>query len=198
MKIVLLRHGKPDIPHSGRLRPCEMRKWIESYNCAALDRSLVPSREAVKEAQRCSAVVCSDLPRSVESAKILGVSAVHWSDPNFREADLPCSNWRLPALPPKIWAELFRAVWFMGYPAGGESLKAARSRAVVCAQLLMAIAEEHSSVLFVGHGFINRFIAGELLTNNWQGPAKPGRGYWSYSVYKFDENIAQTPKTPGH
>ncbi len=108
MKIVLLRHGKPDVPSIGRLQPCEMHKWTQSYNESLLDMNSMPSHEAVKEAKRCNAVICSDLPRSIESAKIFGVNGVYMSDPVFREVGLPYDNWRLLALPPKVWAVLFR------------------------------------------------------------------------------------------
>jgi hypothetical protein len=49
---------------------------------------------------------------------------------------------------------------------------------------LTELAAEHSHVLLVGHGFINHFIARELLKSGWTGPGRPGPEYWSYGVYE--------------
>lgn len=48
MRIVLLRHGKPDVPELGRLRASELRHWIKLYNSAGLKRSQRPSEKAVE------------------------------------------------------------------------------------------------------------------------------------------------------
>ncbi|MBL3601106.1 MAG: histidine phosphatase family protein [gamma proteobacterium endosymbiont of Lamellibrachia anaximandri] len=184
MRIVLLRHGKPDVPELGRMRVSELCHWIKAYNSAGLKRSQRPSEKAVEIAAGCNVVVCSDLPRSAESAEILGVEVVDFKASIFREMELPSANWPSPRLPPEIWAVFFRVLWFLGYSSKGESLREARMRALSGANRLEAIAEKHGSVILIGHGLLNRSIAKALLKNGWAGPLDPGKNYWEFGVYE--------------
>jgi broad specificity phosphatase PhoE len=185
MRIVLLRHGKPDVPKLGKLRASEIYQWIESYNSAGLNIEHRPSREAIEIANNCNTIVCSDLPRSIESARALGVREVNHIESMFREMGLPYASFPSPKLSPNIWAALFRVLWFFGYSSNGESLREAKLRASNGASMLKEIAANTGSVLLVGHGFVNRFIAKELLSNGWQGPASPGKKYWEFGIYEY-------------
>ena len=182
MEIVILRHGKPDFDLPVKVKAKELEALASSYDaCGICD---TPPVEAWEKAQHCNVVVCSDLPRSTSSAKVLGVTPILVSDPLFREAALPHTGWGLVSLPPKLWAIFFRLIWFAGFSGNGESVAFAKYRAKEAARRLVKYATEHKSVLFVGHGFINRFIAKELLSLGWVGPDNPGRGYWEYGVYR--------------
>jgi len=185
MQIVLLRHGKPNVPKHGRLRANELHKWIESYNSAGIVPEPVPSRDAIKISNACNAVVCSDLPRSVESAKALGVKGINVIEPAFREMGLPFGSFPPLKLSPNIWARFFRALWFLGYSSNSESIREARLRASNGANRLKEMAINDGSVLLVGHGIVNRFIAKELLSNGWKGPENPGKKYWNFGVYEY-------------
>jgi len=81
------------------------------------------------------------------------------------------------------WGILLRCMSVIGFSRNGESLSMAKKRAQVAASTLIDVAHEHQSVLLVGHGFVNYFIAQELLARNWVGPSKPGSGYWEYGIY---------------
>ncbi len=183
MEIVILRHGKPDISVSDKLRACEMREWIESYDSADIDQTHVPPVIALEKAAQCNVVVCSDLKRSVESAGTLKAGHVYLSDAVFREFSLPYMTWHSFRLPPMIWAAFFRMLWFAGFSAGGESFRASRLRVKRGSDKLNEVAAEHGSVLFVGHGLYNCFLAKELLSTGWQGPTTPGKRYWEFGVY---------------
>lgn len=185
MLIVLLRHGKPDFPEHGKLRVGEIHRWVESYNSAGLVAQHKPSKQAIEVANSCNAVVCSNLPRSVESAYALGVNEIDFIEPIFREMELPHGSFPSPKLSPNFWAALFRFLWFFGYSSNGESLREAKSRASMGANRLKEIAENNGSVLFVGHGFVNRFIAKELLSTGWHGPMNPGKQFWEFGVYEY-------------
>lgn len=185
MKIVLLRHGMPDISTHKRIRANEIPAWIEKYNAAGLISSHRPTSEAIKVANQCNVVVCSDLRRSIESAHTLGLQDIHYIETIFREMNLPYSIFHSPKLPPVLWLVFFRILWSFGYSSNGESLREAKLRASNCASRLKEIAHTNESVIFVGHGFVNRYIAKELLHNGWQGPASPGLRYWDFGVYTF-------------
>ncbi len=184
MEIVLLRHGKPDFEFTRPVKARELGTLITSYNSCGIKGE--PPVNAVERARQCNAVVCSDLPRSIESANALGIETVHLSDSLFREAELPYSRFGLVPIPPQIWAVVFRMLWFFGFSANGESLATARKRAAVGARKLVEISRAQGSVLFIGHGFINRFIAKELLAHGWAGPTNPGKDFWEYGVYRYN------------
>lgn len=187
MKIVLLRHGRPAVKNLGKMSGAGFQNWIDAYNSADLDLSCVPSAESVNAATECRAVVCSDLPRSIASAQSLGFTQLDLVERDFREMELPCANIPWLNCPASFWAVVFRVAWFLGYSTGVESYQQAKIRARHCAQRLIKIAQQNDSVVFVGHGFLNRFIAKELTHLGWQGQAKAARAYWGFAVYERAE-----------
>jgi broad specificity phosphatase PhoE len=184
MRIVLIRHGKPDLPPVGRLRANEIPRWISTYDAAGVQAGHPPTDDALRMAGGCDTVVCSDLPRSVQSADALGVTEVARIEPVFRETGLPFSDRPWPRLAPRVWAGWFRVLWLFGYASNAESVTEARHRAADAARRLGDLARSGGPVLLVGHGFMNWFIARELRAMGWRGPARPGMGYWEYGVYE--------------
>ena len=185
MKIVFMRHGKPDMPELGKLNASEFHRWIEAYNSASLDTTHKPSKQAVEIANHCNFIVCSDLRRSIESAQILGVKDIHCIGAIFREVELPYSRFLSPRLAPEVWFVLYRILWFMGYAANSESLSLARQRAVIAANSLHNKALRHNSVFCIGHSIFNSFIAKELVTKGWQGSSSIFSKHWEISEYKY-------------
>lgn len=180
MTIILMRHGKPSLPRMGWITPAEMGRWIEHYNRAEVAAQGVP---IVSLELACSAacVVTSTAPRALSSAQALGhLPSV--TDAVFCEAELPFALWQFPRLPPIIWAAFFRLLWFFGYSRGSDSIRATQARAKEAANKLIVLAES-GSVLLVGHGIMNRFIAKELIAMGWSGPRRHKDHYWSASVY---------------
>ena len=177
MQIVLIRHGKPDVPEHGKLSAAEIPQWVESYNSAGIVTQHKPSKQAIEVAGRCNTVVCSNLPRSIESAHALGVKEIDFIEAIFREIELPYGSFPSPKLSPNFWVILFRLLCFFGYSSNGESLREGKLRAAKGARKLEEIAENGGSVLFVGHGFVNKLIAKALLSKGWQGPMNPGKQF---------------------
>jgi len=183
VKIVLLRHGKPEVENSGDLSAAGFGQWITAYNEAGIDIDHAPPRQALAQAKACSVVVCSHLPRSIESAWALGVTNIEVQDALFRECDMPYADWHYPRLSVPGWSSVFRILQLMGYSSNAESFREARQRAYSCALRLSALAANYESVLFVGHGLLNWLLAGNLLRMGWVGPRSIGRRYWDYGVY---------------
>ena len=174
MEITLLRHGKPDIPPLDKLTASGFRKWLQNYNASELSLSSKPTHEALVCASGSNAIVCSKLPRSIESANELNSAKVVLSDSIFNEAGLPSANWYGLKLSPKSWAVFFRVLWLLGYSRNSESIKEAKKRAVKAVKILSELANEHAKVLLVGHGVYNRILANELRKTGWAGPKNPG------------------------
>ncbi|HEY0720425.1 MAG TPA: histidine phosphatase family protein, partial [Gammaproteobacteria bacterium] len=168
------------------LTAAELAKWIADYNDAALDRAHPPPTAAIQHAAEGAFVVCSTLRRSRESAHLLGVANIDACEAAFRELELPHACWRVVRLPVLTWAVLFRFMWLLGFSANGESVKAARERARYCAEQLAAWAEVHGTVLFVGHGSLNWFIARHLRRMGWSGLNRSPRNYWEFADYCYE------------
>ena len=107
MEITLLRHGKPNSPSLDKLSVSAFCEWVMEYNASGLCPSSKPTMKAFRYAQACNAIVCSELPRSIESAKVLNAGSVVLSSSIFNEAGLPMANWHTIKLSPKIWAVTF-------------------------------------------------------------------------------------------
>lgn len=185
MEIILLRHGRPEFKIHGKARASDLPHIIESYNRSGITDA--PPDYAKEIAYSCSAVICSDLPRSILSAKALGFKEIYMCNPMFREVAIPHINDGSITLPLNIWATIFRTLSVFGFASNGESLTMAKNRASFAASNLVEIAHSQARIMLVGHGFINYFIAKELLSNKWIGPSKPGSDYWSYGVYRYNE-----------
>ncbi len=68
MEIVLIRHGKPTIDLSGKMSAAGFGEQVASYDQSGIDAEHKPTAEAYERAGKCEFIVCSTLPRSIESA----------------------------------------------------------------------------------------------------------------------------------
>ncbi|ANF57104.1 histidine phosphatase family protein [Halotalea alkalilenta] len=185
-RIVLMRHGEPEARFDQRIPAAELRQWVARYHRAGL-KSHSHCSDAQAVADDCVAVVCSDLPRAMESVQRLKrCDALVLSDPALREIEFPHGpgRWPTPALPPAAWLALFRVLWLFGYRGNAESLGEARRRARHGANTLAQLSERHDSVLFVGHAMFNVLVARSLLKQGWRGPRRPGSRHWRYAIYE--------------
>jgi broad specificity phosphatase PhoE len=182
MRITLLRHGQPAFALSGRVRAEDLRKYAKLYASSGIVGK--PPRTTVDAVQGHNIVVCSDLPRSLESAKALGLARIYSEDSLFGEIAIPHFSGGSITLPVGVWVVVLRSLWLLGFSRNGESLSNARRRARQATERLTQWATEYEKVLLVGHGLMNYLIAKELLADGWVGPSNPGRGFWEYGVYR--------------
>jgi broad specificity phosphatase PhoE len=182
MRITLLRHGKPAFELKGSAAAKDLKEIARSYDLSGIVGT--PPKETVTAIKGNHLVVCSHLTRSIESAKALGYYEALLEEPLFRETAIPHFNSGSIKLPISVWVVILRILWLFGFSKNGESLADTRQRARRGAQELILLAEEHQTVLLVGHGFMNLLIAKELKKAGWLGPAKPGNGFWEYGVYE--------------
>jgi broad specificity phosphatase PhoE len=189
MEIVLLRHGRPLIDRDISVSAAGFGQWVERYDNSGVDGALPPPPETCKQARRCAVVVCSDLPRSVQSAEALGVDRVDRMDHVFREMEMPFSLWPVPRMSPSAWATVFRVLWVLGFSPHAESYRQAKRRALACTKNLVDLAGRYGSVLLVGHGMLNWHIAKHLLRQGWTGLKHKRQLYWDYSIFLMDTDI---------
>jgi broad specificity phosphatase PhoE len=183
MNIVLMRHGKPLI-RSVPIPARDFGKAVEAYDRAGLDTAVSPPEGTRDQAATSSYIISSDLPRAIESARMLGSEHPAESDPLFREAVLPMP----PSLPfkldPHAWAVIARVDWYLGFSRSDETVSQTRDRAKRAVRYLEDLAAVHGSVLLAGHMIFNTFIARELRANAWSGPRIPSTRYWSTSSFR--------------
>ena len=183
MQITILRHGKPEFEWGRSVKGDELRSLEKAYDTAGIIGK--PPQKSENLAAQHNYIVCSDLPRSLQSAKAIGATTIHLSAPVFREMNIPYFDNVSIKLPIKLWAVMLRGLWFLGFSKNAESISLAKNRAKIASKKLVELAAKHQSVLFVGHGFLNHYIAKELLANNWLGPVNPGKNYWEFGVYRY-------------
>ncbi|WP_446012018.1 histidine phosphatase family protein [Candidatus Electrothrix sp.] len=181
MRITLVRHGQPDFNWQKKVRGSDFRKIERAYDAADIIDTPPESSRRLVYSHR--VIVSSTLPRSIQSAHALGVRTIHLSSPLFREIKLPYFDRITIRLPLRLWVPILRTLWLLGYSNHTESLPTARARTQAAANQLITLAREHKSVLLVGHGTLNHYIAKELLAANWTGPRSPGRKYWAFGTY---------------
>jgi broad specificity phosphatase PhoE len=182
MRVILMRHGKPSLPPEKSITSVEFKNWIESYNSAELCENIKPCSKSIEIAQSCNVVLCSNLKRSLNSASILGAKKIFSTEHRLREMEMPWGKITYLKIKPKYWAVIFRILWFFGYSKNSESFKEAKLRAVHAASLLGSFAKESGSVLFVGHGMLNRYISKCLVASGWQVKKKVGSNYWEFGI----------------
>jgi broad specificity phosphatase PhoE len=128
-------------------------------------------------------VIASDVPRAKESAAWLTASMDVRVDPELREAALPESLHSSIRLSPGAWVVLARVAWWLNWCHSDETIAMARQRAGRVADRLGVLAAEHGSVLAIGHGMFNRFVASQLLRRGWRGPKVLPREYWAVAQF---------------
>lgn len=186
MKIILLRHGKPDLTASKNISPYEFIQWIKDYDGTELCSSSLPPETTIEQVKASSLLICSALRRSINSAKALKSTQDLISNAMFNEADMPSTTWQFPKLPAQIWAIIFRLSWRMGFTAGGkvESFKQTTNRAKTAASELIRYAESHDEIILVGHGIFNRLLAQQLKKSHWSQIKPLSNGYWSHGIFE--------------
>ena len=183
MKIVVLRHGKPNINTSEKVSPIGFGKWVSDYDKAGILDSNIPDRGVIDKAGECEFTVCSDLPRSIESARLLGISSPELISSEFRECEMPYGSLTYPKLSTSTWSLIFRLFQMAGFSFNAESYKEAIERSKKCANHLADLARNHGSVLFVGHGALNWLLHKQLISTGWLGPKKSAKNHWAFSEY---------------
>lgn len=182
MEIVLLRHGKPKVEFSGYLSAKELKDLVFAYKYSNI-KDQPP--EKLKECFKDHYVVCSDLPRSIESAKKLNFKSIHVSDELYRETDIPHFDNSFLELPIMVWLILLRVLWLFGFSKNGESFAQAKIRSKQAANKLVGLAESNEKIIIVGHGLMNRLIGYQLEKKGWQPSKRERKRYWEYKKYIF-------------
>ena len=180
-----MRHGRSAHPlPTSWITPGEFREWICIYNRIGISEDSHPSDELVATAADIPIVVCSDYPRSIESAARVAPNSQPRISATFREVGRPLQgNWQL-RLPLNVWDRFSVLLWKFNLITSDEGVCAAHNRAQEATRALVSLARDSSRVLFVGHGMLNALIGRELHRQGWEGPRRTNDDYWGMASFR--------------
>jgi broad specificity phosphatase PhoE len=184
MRIILIRHGRPDIPTAPRTSHREFRKYIDAYEEAGLDPESIPPDELQDLLGEIDAVFTSGRKRSVDSARALAPHAELIADPLFAEA--PLASPPIPLLRMKVpkWAVVARILWHAGYHPEIENFRRAKHRAVQAADILVRRARDDGAAALVAHGYFNLIIGRELRRRGFRKSGTHRARFWNAVIYE--------------
>ena len=182
-RIILIRHGQPDIPVAPRTSHHEFRNYIDAYEQSGLDPQSVPPEELQDLVGELTAVFTSGRKRSDESARALAPKAELIADPLFVEAPLAAP--RIPLLKMRVpkWAVVARIFWHAGYHPEIEDYRRAKHRAGEAADILVARARADGAAALVAHGYFNFLIGRELRRRGFAKSGSHRARFWNAVIY---------------
>ena len=187
MEISLIRHGRSTCTENTRMSSENFKEWVRKYDESGVFEEDSYPVKSIEKITAANILVTSDLNRSVASMRLLKPNGSAHSNAIFRETELPIPLTKVVKLKATTWALILRCLWFLGYSRDCESVGAAKKRAKVAAELLGGDAKKHTSVVLVGHGFFNRFIAQELRKMGWKGKKQPSSKHWYCTTYTITD-----------
>lgn len=186
MRVILIRHGRPDIPTAPRTSHREFRSYIDAYEAAGLDPESIPPDELQDLLSEIDAVYTSGRKRAVDSARALAPHADLIADPLFAEA--PLASPPIPLLKMKVpkWAVMARILWHAGYHPEIENYRRAKNRATHAADILVKRAHADGQAALVAHGYFNFLIGRELKRRGFVKSGSHRAQFWNSVIYARD------------
>jgi len=181
-RVIFIRHGRPacrGIYQRDTAIPGDLvGSMLEDYAETGLDMSFPPPAQAIESISGAGAVLCSDLPRAVESARCLVPHIMPSANGIFREAGLPYGYFRRLKMKPEPWMAIMRICWLTGFHRNTESLAEAKCRARQGNDRIIEAVKINDTVLVAAHGFINIFMIRNLRARGWHPRHAMRYGYW--------------------
>ncbi len=182
--ITLARHGPVDVTWDSRIPGSNFASFVEGFRAAGIVPTSGPPSVACRGAREARALICSDLPRAVESMQLIAPGRYYLQEALFREAEVPTPFRTSIPLRAATWAVVARALWYIRKWPGTESPREAHERAKRAADALEALAAQDGSVFLLGHGYFNAAIMRQLRRRGWRGPKFPSTRYWRAITYR--------------
>lgn len=178
--IFIIRHGKPLFweHHS----PYEWVNYtsfdslIKEYDSSGIIK-VIPQNRELTLARQSTVFLSSNLPRAIESAKMLSTSNVLVND-CFREAELPSFKSLKTKLPLFFWIVLIRLKWAIGLNSKTENLLEFKKRLHFGANYLNNLSKTYNCITLVAHGLSNRYLIKNLTSLSWKIENKLDYNYW--------------------
>jgi broad specificity phosphatase PhoE len=157
--------------------------FVDRYDNAGIVTSTLLPRRVLEIGRTANLIVCSDRQRALESAALMAPDATILSGAEFREAGLPTAFRTGIRLRADLWMTVARAAWFIGWAPECETIDTVKIRAMQAAANLLHLASNRGSVVLVGHGLFNRYIASCLRREGFVGPRHTSIRPWGVAEY---------------
>jgi broad specificity phosphatase PhoE len=186
LRIVLARHGRPDRPpdFERTISGHDIGRWYRRYDGFGIVAGVEAPAVLREAAASAGCVVASDARRAIETAARLSPGNRVHIEPVLREVGFPESLGVPFRLPAEACVLIARALQLLRWCDCDEPVSATRERAAIAAETLSRLAREHETLVVIGHGWFNGFIASELRRLGWRGPRWPPRSYWASAIYE--------------
>ena len=185
IRIVLVRHGKPNVEPGRRITHKKFADYIERYERAGLDPDNLPPSWLVELTRQARRVYASDRPRAKESARALAPHAELSLSSLFMEAQLKSPKLPLVRMKPPAWAVIARLAWHAGHHGGIEDFRDAKERAEKAVDMLADTAQEDGIAVLVAHGYFNAIVGRTLRKRGWRRYGGRHRAkFWNAVVYE--------------
>lgn len=183
-RIILIRHGQPDIALAPRTSHMDFARYIDAYEKAGLDPASLPPEELHDLVRELRTVFTSGRPRSHQSAQMLAPHAELIADPLFEEAPLASPPIPLLRMTVAKWAVASRLLWHAGFHPEIENPRDAARRADRAADILVARARTDGVVALVAHGYFNWMIGRILRKRGFSRTGAHRARYWNAVIYQ--------------
>ena len=185
--IILVRHGRPELSRNVLLTADDYRDWWARYDESGLRAGQRPPPRITSMIAEADIVASSPLPRALETAMLArDGKAPDVILPGMVEAPLPPPGLGPLKFRPLTWGTLSRIIWMAGYSGGGETARAARTRARATAEELEMLSRDGRTALIFAHGWFNRMVGRQLKRRGWRCVDGRGDGYWSHRRWERD------------
>ena len=184
LRILLIRHGQPQIALRPRTSHAGFARYIDDYEEAGLEPSNLPPEELTDLVKELDHVFTSGRPRSHQSAGRIAPHAELIADPLFAEAPLASPPIPLLSMAVPKWAVVSRILWHVGFHPGIENPRKAFRRAAQAAEILIAKARKHGATALVAHGYFNWMIGRVLKRHGFERTGSHQARYWNTVIYE--------------
>ncbi len=190
-RILLIRHGKPDVwllPITNRkVKIEEIKGFFNMYDLSGIDSNYKPKEKLLNLLPVAKKVFTSELKRAIQSYQYFELPINNEVNTVFNEAGLPIFKNSFLKFYPKSWLAILRTMWFLGFSNKTTSRKQTRMRATEAALYLKNEVINEGCIALFGHGIFNYFIKKRLMKTGGVLIGKWDYGYWGCNEIVFYE-----------
>jgi broad specificity phosphatase PhoE len=164
--ITLIRHGRSAHAQAGWIDRPGFLRWRAAYEAAGIADGETPPPALQRLAASAGLLVASNIPRAIESARLLAPGAEVAVSPLLRELELAPPHLGTLRLPLFAWALAYGVRMLVRQHEHVTPAEHARAREV--AAWLAGLAEEHGTVVAVTHQSFRSILSKALVAEGWR------------------------------
>jgi broad specificity phosphatase PhoE len=181
--MLLIRHGPSAHPSmAGLLDHAAVQEWRAGYDACGIQLDSAPPAELVQRMATVDRIVCSDLPRTMESASAICRGKTIESSPLLREVPLAIPTLGGIRAPFAVWATAIAVGWGVDILRGEDCPPTDEERVFAamewCEERQREVGES-GTLAVVTHGVMRRLLATRLCERGWTMHGRRSYDPWS-------------------